>query len=164
MLWTWHSFDFNPPFYPVDRSKSQFLIRPACPDIRRAYEELDELLSLPTDVKWQFVWCYTTASWDDMWYERCLWPIDVPQESILAYVDSPIWEHLIGSKSVPKHIREQWEQVLFSQQVVGEQYYQEMRWTPLSRPLFTIKGSSPRDPYQGSRAAADFTNKGGICQ
>jgi hypothetical protein len=126
MLWTWQGFDFNPPFYPIDRSKSKYLIHNSCPDIHRAYEELDELLSLPTDKKGQFVWCCTTDSWDGPWYNCYIWPIDVPQDSILAYVNNPIWEHLIGSKSVPKNIRKQWEIELFSQQISGDRYYEEM--------------------------------------
>ena len=39
------------------------------------------------------------------WYERRLWTIDVPQDSIICYVDNPIWEHLIGSKWVPESVR-----------------------------------------------------------
>ena len=126
MLWTWQGFDFCPPFDPVDRAKSDFLIHSACPNIHSAYAELDELLALPMDRKGQFLWCHTTESWGESWHKRCLWSLDVPQESILAYVNGPVWEHLIGSKSVPRNLREQWQHEFFAQQIVGEQYYQEM--------------------------------------
>jgi hypothetical protein len=126
ILWTWQGIDFFPPFYPVYRSKSEFLIHKACPDIHQAYAELDELLSLPANKREQFIWCYTTESWCEPWRKRYLWPIDVPQEKILAYVDSPIREHLIGSKSVPNRLREQWRQELYSQRYFGKQFPQEM--------------------------------------
>lgn len=126
MLWTWQGFGFDPPFDPVDRSKSNFLNPPACPDIDRAYRELDELLTLPTDRKGQFLWCSTVSLDNDPWYKRCLWPIDAPQESILTLVSSPIWEHLIDSKSIPLRCREKWKLDLYSRQVVGDRSNQEM--------------------------------------
>ncbi len=126
MLWTWQTFDFPPPFHRVDRSKSDFFTRPACPSIRRAYTELDKLLSLPIGHTGQFIWCYTTDSWGDPWYDRYLWSIDAPEQNILAYVNGPIWEHLIGSKSVPRSLREGWERDLWSRQIVEERYHEEM--------------------------------------
>ncbi len=129
-LWTWQGVNFAPPFYPVDRSNSGYLTHPAChsacPDIRRAYDELDELLALPADRKGQFIWCYTTKSWDDPQLDRRLWTMEVSQESILAYVCEPIWEHLIGSRSVPQNLRWQWQRELWSRQVAREQFQEEI--------------------------------------
>jgi hypothetical protein len=58
ILWTWQGYDFNPLLHCVDRTKSEFWVHNSCPDIRRAYEELDDLLSLPKEKKEQYVWCY----------------------------------------------------------------------------------------------------------
>ena len=100
MLWTWQGEDFDPVVDRIDRSKSDYWVREACPNLRRSYMELDELLCLPKDREHQFVWCSTTAPRTD-WYGCCLWPLDVPPDSILAYLDSRVWEHLIGSDSLP---------------------------------------------------------------
>jgi len=60
MLWTWQGYDFDPLHDAVDRARSEYLIQPvSCPDIRRAYAELDELLALPPDGAHQFAWCLT---------------------------------------------------------------------------------------------------------
>jgi len=127
MLWTWQGLDFDPCSHRVDRTKSGFLTNPAFPDIRRGYAELDELLSLPPDREGQFLWYYTTDSWvQHPWSKRCLWPIEVPRVSILAFVDDRLWEHLIGSKWVPRGLREQWERELFSQPVAREEFSQEV--------------------------------------
>ena len=125
MLWTWQGLDFCPPFDPVDRAKSDFLVHTACPDIHSAYAELDGLLALPKDRKGQFLWCYTAESWGESWHKRRLWSLDVPQESILAYVNGPVWEHLIGSKCVPRKLREGWQHE-FVQQSSREQYQECM--------------------------------------
>ena len=130
MLWTWQGFDFDPLLDRLDRSKSEFLTCPgSCPDIRRAYADLDKLLSLPPDRKHQFVWCFTTDSClQNPWNGRRLWRIDVPQDSILAYVNDCMWNHLIGSKSVPMSLRNQWKNELYSKRAAGEQFDQEISW------------------------------------
>src|SRR5438132_4033663 len=98
MLWTWQGFDFNPLTDRVDRSKSDHLSRPFG-YLLRAYEELEERLALSAERKHQYVWCYTTDSWRQHPERgRGLWPLDVPQEKILAYVDGPSWECLIGNR------------------------------------------------------------------
>ena len=62
----------------------------------------------PKTERGQFVWCFTADPGDESWYERRLWQIDVPTDSVLAYVDNRIWEHLIGSDVVPTDLRRQW--------------------------------------------------------
>ena len=125
MLWTWQGSDFDPQVDRIDRSKSGFWRDQACPDIRQAYAELDELLCLPKDREHQFVWCNTTVPETD-WYGRCLWPLDVPQDGVLTYIDSRVWEHLIGSGWLPNTLRDQWKWDLCSRQVPGDEWEGEM--------------------------------------
>jgi hypothetical protein len=125
MLWTWQGDDFDPVLDRIDRTKSGFWRDHACPSIRQSYAELDELLCLPKDREHQFVWCNTTAPRTD-WYGCCLWPLDVPPDSILAYLDSRVWEHLIGSDSLPDALREKWKWELCSRQVPGDEWEGEM--------------------------------------
>ena len=126
MLWTWQGDDFDPVVDRLDRSKSHYWVREACPNLRQSYAELDELLclrGLPKDREHQFVWCYTTAPRTD-WYGCRLWPLDVPQDSILAYLDSRIWEHLIGG-ALPADLQETWRHELHSRRITAEQWQQE---------------------------------------
>jgi hypothetical protein len=127
MLWTWQGFDFNPLLERVDRSRSYYVISPPHSDLLLAYAELDELLSLPAEKKHQYAWCYTTDSWlQHPWYERCVWPLEIPKDKIVAYIDEPSWERLIGNLSVPPDLRESWRRELWSQQFVGERLQQEL--------------------------------------
>jgi hypothetical protein len=126
-LWTWQGLDFDPLSQPVDSSKSTKRYDSQCPDIRRAYEELDELLRLPPDRKGQYLWCFTTDSWEQHpWTGRLLWPLNVPEESILHYVDDRIWEYLIGSKWVPQGFWDHWESALLAQGISDEQKHEEI--------------------------------------
>src|SRR6185295_3604480 len=108
MLWTWQSPDFDPFTDRVDRSRSDFTNLPPHADLLRAYEELDARLTVSAEVKHQYLWCFTTDSWEIHPWDRVLWPIDVPEESILSFVDGPLWARLIGNQTVPTGITELW--------------------------------------------------------
>jgi hypothetical protein len=105
MLWTWQSADFDPFTDRVDRSKSDFSNHQ--PDLLRAYTELDALLALSAEMKHQYVWCFTTDSWDPHpWAGRILWPVEVPESAILSFVDQQLWERLIGNHTPPEELQE----------------------------------------------------------
>ncbi len=127
MLWTWQGLDYDPMVQAINRSKSEFFNSPPFPDLPRTYEELDELLSLPSETRHQYLWCYTSDSWPlHPWYERCLWPLDVPQSQIISLIDSPLWEYLIGSPSVPIALHAEWRDELRSKRLNDDEYRTEM--------------------------------------
>ena len=121
LLWTWQGHDFSPLRDRLDRSKSDFwrMDVPGCPDIRQAYADLDERLCLPKDREHQFVFCSTTDP-EMNWRERRLWRLDVPQDSVLAFLDEPRWLHLIGDRSLPDSFRDQLNSELRSQKITPE--------------------------------------------
>jgi hypothetical protein len=107
LLWTWQGCDFDPLSDRLDRSKSNFWTMdiPGCPDIRKAYVDIDELLCLPKDREHQFAFCLTIyKTWVDS--KRRLWRLDVPPDIILAYLDNPTWRYLIGDTQLPDRLRE----------------------------------------------------------
>ncbi len=124
MLWTWQGTGFDPFKDRVDRSKSEFVDDHQHPDLLSAYEELDGLLSLPEELKHQFVWCFTTEP--DFWDRRGLWRIEVPDDCILSLVDSPLWHRLIGNRTVPDSRRDSWTREVASQQLFGDKRAAEL--------------------------------------
>lgn len=124
MLWTWQGCDFDPLVDRLDRSKSDYWIMNACPDLRQAYAELDDLLrlrfDLPKNKEHQFVWCLTKAP-KTYWCKCHLWPLDVPEDSILAFLDSRVWDHLNGNRSIPENLRQLWTWELTTRQMTEEQ-------------------------------------------
>lgn len=140
MLWTWQSADFDPFTDRVDRSKSDFSNHH--PDLLRAYTELDALLALSAEMKHQYVWCFTTDSWDPHpWAGRILWPVEVPEAAILSFVDGQLWERLIGNHTPPEKLQDSWRQELWSLNVYEKPYVEEVE----KRKRAYLAASPPRE-------------------
>ncbi len=126
-LWTWQPADFDPSTNRIDRSRSEFVRNSTNTDLLRAYEELDALLTLPEEMKHQYVWCFTAES-----QCQCAWPgrtlrhLEVPEDAILAFIDGPVWERLTGNQTVPEYLRTEWEQELRSRKIFGDSRDKEM--------------------------------------
>lgn len=104
-LWTWHSPNFSLINGSVDWNKSEYYQQDA--GLRAAYLELRCRLS--TD---QLIWCYTNRE-DRLAHDdgRVEWTLDVPKESIIAFVDNYVWNRLLGKTrvTVSDHIRLKWK-------------------------------------------------------
>jgi hypothetical protein len=127
MLWTWQGVGFDPGAHRLDRSQSPFWRERSCPDIRRAYSELDAILRLPEDRAGQFIWCFTTErSAKNPFRDRTPWTIDVPRHKIPTFVDDVMWNHVIGSDYVPgEHIRKVDERKRAGEISAEQAYFEE---------------------------------------
>lgn len=70
----------------------------------------------------QIVWCYARP---DEYRKlpgdtRVEWELDVPDEKILAIIDSWVWERIIGSKAYPRALRDKWAM----EAVQGDHHYE----------------------------------------
>lgn len=103
-LWTWQADEIRPSVGDID---------PRCPGsyydtnpkFRPAFEKLWK--KLDTD---QLLWCFVdeeeAKEAREHWRGRSLWALDVPEDSILAFIDPGVWERLLGSGAVPPSYRE----------------------------------------------------------
>jgi hypothetical protein len=103
LLWSWQKPDFSLTSGSVDHSKSEYY--KTVRGIPAAYAELAKRLDTQ-----DIVWCYVRHDDYDSSSEatRVEWALDVPDELILAIVDTFVWDKIIGQKTFPSMLRSRW--------------------------------------------------------
>src|SRR4029450_6957865 len=104
-LWTWQTPDFPLTSGRVDHSRSRYY--QSLPKIQSAYAELARHIGTC-----QIIWCYVRP--DEYKREagnsRVEWVLDVPDNNVLAIIDSWVWEKIICSKACPASLLEKWKE------------------------------------------------------
>ena len=92
-LWTYHKPDFSLTSGRVDLSRSDYFR--CMPEIPGAYAELARRVG--TD---QIIWCYVRPDeYNNIPELTCVeWALDVPDDQVLAIIDSFVWERIIAQE------------------------------------------------------------------
>lgn len=103
-LWTWQTPDFRLFDGRVDHNRSYYY--QTVEGVPSAYKKLAELIGTN-----QLIWCYTVPD------QRIVLPchteveliLDVPRESILAFVDEVVWNRILGIRcELPSGVWRPW--------------------------------------------------------
>ncbi len=105
-LWSIHTPDFSLTAGKVDHSKSNYY--DSVPKLRESYHKLWNLIQIPDG---QIIWCYTQNDrLEKKKDEKILWPLDVPEDGIICFVDDLVWNRLLGIEcAVGKGKHRQWD-------------------------------------------------------
>jgi hypothetical protein len=93
-LYTHHDPDFDLIGSKVDLKKSVFYSNPECPEFKKAYDWLFNLIGTN-----QVIWCYKEVDffcWDHG-TEEMLWELDVPEEYIACSIHDDVWNSVISN-------------------------------------------------------------------
>lgn len=88
-----------------DLRKSNYYNDPAHWRIRSAYDKLHKRLG--TD---QIIWCYAQRN-ETLSAERPqtkFWELEVPDDEIITFVDTYVWERVIGNNIIPESLKTRW--------------------------------------------------------
>jgi len=99
-LWTWHGRSFSITEGHVDHTRSDY-----CQDVRGYTQAVARLgCMLGSD---QFLWCLDYRV-ENPWPRRVEWSLEVPDDAILAFVDTLVWERILGNQYIPHDLESRW--------------------------------------------------------